>query len=185
MSMMDDGDMEVLAISKEKGAPKFTIFPTYGWIALGTYFNKTGGLDTISTNAMTKELLEYVLVNYPDYDVLMEGVIASTIRSTYINLFREYQEKMNAGYISKRKIIIMSFVPPLDFCLRNIQLRNGGKPIKEDQVESKMSTVENNIEYFRQAGFLSLAIDTSKSTKEMMLKNFLDTVNYYREASRW
>ena len=46
MSMMSDPKMFVqeLKYSDGKRMGSFTVFPSYGWIALGTYFNKTGGL---------------------------------------------------------------------------------------------------------------------------------------------
>lgn len=174
LSMMDDPKMEVIGIKGGK-RPYLTIFPTYGWIALGTYFNKTGGLDTYRTNEETRQAL-FAALEYTEMDILMEGVIASTIKSTYVNLFRDIQA---------RKIIVVSFIPPIEVCLERIYQRNGGKPIKEEQVYSKWRTVDRNVEYFRQHGFTSLRIDTSKVTKDQMLPRFLKTINKYRGGGRY
>ena len=167
ISMMDDPKREVIGIEGGK-RPYLTIFPTYGWVALGTYFNKTGGLDTYKNNKETITALAWAW-NYTKLDVLMEGVIASTIKSTYAELFKDYPST-----------IIMSFLPPIEVCLERIYQRNGGKPIKEEQVYSKWRTVDRNVEYFRQHGFTSLRIDTSRVTKDQMLPRFLKTVNKYR-----
>lgn len=167
LSMMDDPKMEVIGIEGGK-RPYLTIFPTYGWVALGTYFNKTGGLDTYKNNKETRMALAWAWT-YTNLDVLMEGVIASTIKSTYAELFKDYPST-----------IIMSFLPPIEVCLERIYQRNGGKPIKEEQVYSKWRTVDRNVEYFRQQGFISLRIDTSRVTKDQMLPRFLKTVNKYR-----
>lgn len=178
MSMMElDPDFEVVKLGVGKNgkpcAPAITVFHKLKWVALGTYFNKTGGMDTYGTNAETKTALFHALTNYPDYDILMEGVIASTIKSTYAELFKELQ---NYGH----QVLIMAFVPPLEVCLERIQQRNGGKPIKEDLVASKWHTVNSSVDYFREQGLTCLRIDTSKCSKESMLKNFLKTVEKYR-----
>lgn len=177
LSMMDDPKMEVIGIEGGK-RPYLTIFPTYGWIALGTYFNKTGGLDTYRTNEETRQAL-FAALEYTEMDILMEGVIASTIKSTYMNLFKDISIK------KARKIMVVSFIPPIEVCLERIYQRNGGKPIKEEQVYSKWRTVDRNVEYFRQHGFTSLRIDTSRVTKDQMLPRFLKTVNKYRGGGRY
>lgn len=178
MSMMEvDPDFEVIKLGVSKTGkpcgPALTVFHKLKWVALGTYFNKTGGMDTYGTNAETKQALNHALTEYPDYDVLMEGVIASTIKSTYAEMFKSLQDY---GH----QILIMAFVPPLEVCLKRIQQRNGGKPINEDLVASKWRSVDTGVEYFRNAGLTCLRIDNSKCAKENMLKHFLKTVDKYR-----
>jgi predicted ABC-type ATPase len=178
MSMMEvDPDFEVVYLGVSKTgkpcSPALTIFHKLGWIALGTYFNKTGGMDTYKNNADTLMALMYALKNYPEYDIVMEGVIASTIKSTYAELFQELEE-------DGHQVLVMAFLPPLEVCLERIQQRNGGKPIKEELVASKWRSVYKGVEYFRESGLTCLMIDTSKCAKERMLKNFLRTVDKYR-----
>lgn len=180
MSMMElDPDYEVIKLGVSKTgkpcSPAITVFHKLGWVALGTYFNKTGGMDTYSNNAETKQALEYALSNYPDYDIVMEGVIASTIKSTYAELFHVLEDW---GY----QVLIMAFVPPLEVCLKRIQQRNGGKPIKEELVAGKWRSVNSGVDYFRAQGLTCLRIDTSKCSKESMLKNFFKTVEKYRRT---
>lgn len=175
--MRADPDFEVVRLGVSKTgkpcSPALTIFHKLGWIALGTYFNKTGGMDTYKNNADTVMALYYALRNYPEYDIVMEGVIASTIKSTYAELFRELEE-------DGQQVLIMAFVPPLEVCLERIQSRNGGKPINEELVASKWRSVCSGIDYFRNEGLTCLRIDNSKCSKESMLKNFLKTVDKYR-----
>lgn len=178
MSMMElDPDFEVVKLGIGKNGkpcgPALTVFHKIKWVALGTYFNKTGGMDTYGSNDETRYALDYAMTHYPGYDIVMEGVIASTIKSTYANLFRSLED---SGY----QVLIMAFVPPLEVCLERIQQRNGGKPIKEDLVESKWHTVNSGVDYFRQQGLTALRIDTSKCSKQSMLKNFFKTVEKYR-----
>lgn len=178
MSMMEvDTDYEVVKLGVGKTgkpcSPAITVFHKLKWVALGTYFNKTGGMDTYSTNADTVKALEYALNNYPEYDIVMEGVIASTIKSTYKDLFLEMER---CGH----DVLIMAFLPPLDVCLERIQSRNGGKPIKDELVASKWRSVNSCVEYFRKAGLQAIRIDTSKCSRNNMLKNFLKTADKYR-----
>lgn len=179
MSMMDDPGMWVQEIvgSDGKRIGAITVFPNYGWVALGTYFNKTGGMDTIKNNWCTRVTLYAALEMFPEYDVIMEGIMASTIRSTYIELFKEVQDCYGK---QAPKVIVLSLLPPLSVCLHRIQMRNGGKLIDEAAVGQKWLQVERAVPYFREAGFTSIRVDSSKVKQKDMLKAFLKTVNKYR-----
>ena len=157
MSMMDDPDMYIVE-KPYKGKPRktFTVFPNYKWVALGSYHNKCGGLDGFVDTAMIIKATWYAVKKFPEYNIIMEGVIPSTVFSTYAKLFQEIQEKY-----PERKVIVVNLLPPVEECLRRIQQRNGGKPIKEDLVANKWATVANNADKFTQAGILSLKWDNS------------------------
>lgn len=182
MSMMDDPEMYVHEImgSDGKKISAITVFPSYGWVALGTYFNKTGGLDTLKNNAVTKLTLFAALDGFPEYDVLMEGIMASTIRSTYIDLFHEVED-----YYGKKqlKVIVVSLLPPVDVALSRVYKRNGGKPINEAAVAGKWNTVARNVTEFANAGFISVRVNSAKVKKKNMLSAFLKTVNKYRRQN--
>lgn len=187
MAMLNDKKLRVIGIGKKnmRGTstkPFITIFPSYRWVALGTYYNKTGGMDTYGTNQLTRDALEYAWNQYPEYDILMEGVIASTILSTYVDLFKKYRARVTAGVVTPRKIIVMNFLPPVKTCIDRVYERNGGRPVKEDQIQSKWNTVYKNALIFKQEGFTSLKVDTSKIPKEKMLLHFLAICDKYREG---
>lgn len=177
MAMMDDSEMFVQELlgSDGKKISALTIFPTYGWVALGTYFNKTGGLDTLKNNEITRMTLYAALDLFPEYDVLMEGIMASTIRSTYIDLFHEIED-----YYRNVKVLIISLLPPVEIAISRVYKRNGGKPIKEDAVRGKWSTVERNAKYFAEAGFDSIKVNSAKVKKSQMLEAFLKSVEKHR-----
>lgn len=179
MSMMDDPEMFVqeLVGSDGKKISALTVFPTYGWVALGTYFNKTGGLDTLKNNEVTRMTLYAALDMFPEYDVLMEGIMASTIRSTYIDLFHEVERNYK-----RLKVLIISLLPPVEIAIERVYSRNGGKPIKEDAVRGKWNTVERNACYFAEAGFDSIRVNSAKVKKSQMLSAFLKTVEKHRRA---
>lgn len=176
MSMMGDPEMRVKFLYDKAGKKlsAITVFPTYGWVALGTYFNKTGGMDTLKNNEITRKTLFFALKKFPEYNILMEGIMASTIRSTYINLFHEVEEKY-----PDVKVLILSLLPPVEVAISRVYSRNGGKPINEEAVRGKWETVARNVIHFREAGFTSLRVDSSKVPKERMLPAFLKTVAKY------
>ena len=180
MSMMDDPEMYVHEIlgSDGKRISAITVFPTYGWVALGTYFNKTGGMDTLRNNETTRMTLYAALDGFPEYNVLMEGIMASTIRSTYIDLFHEVE-----GYYHSHgenlKVLIISLLPPVEVALSRVYSRNGGKPINEEAVRGKWETVARNVSAFAEAGFTSVKVNSAKVSKERMLPAFLKTVIKY------
>lgn len=173
MSMMDDKEMYVIEKSyKGKTKKVATVFPSYGWIALGSYHNKTGGLDGFPDTAFTKKAFWYILKKYPEYNVILEGVLASTVFSTYADLFTAAQEKYPDIHV-----IILSLIPPIEVCLKRIQNRNGGKPIKEDLVAGKHKTVTRNVTKFLNAGFQSITWDNSMTKKQDMLKKFFELIS--------
>lgn len=178
MSMMDDPNMYVQEITGSDGKKisALTVFPTYGWVALGTYFNKTGGMDTLKNNDVTRMTLYAALDGFPEYDVLMEGIMASTIRSTYIDLFHEVEEH----YQGDLQIIVISLLPPVSTCIERVYTRNGGKPIQEEAVAGKWETVRKNVAYFAEAGFVSVRVNSAKVKRSQMLEAFLKTVEKYR-----
>lgn len=157
LSMMGDPDMYVVEKPyKGKDRKILTVFPSYGWIALGSYHNKCGGLDGYVDTDMIKKVFWYTLKHYPDYNIIMEGVIPSTVYSTYEELFLEAQERY-----PERTFVVLNLLPPVKECLKRIQLRNGGKDIKEDLVRSKWATVAKNADKFSEAGIVSLKWDNS------------------------
>ena len=104
--------------------------------------------------------------------------MASTIRSTYIDLFQEVQEY----YGDDLTILIISLLPPVEVAISRVYSRNGGKPINEEAVRGKWETVAKNVAAFREAGFISLKVNSAKVPKEKMLSAFLKTVRKYGGA---
>ena len=100
--------------------------------------------------------------------------MASTIRSTYIDLFDEVE-----NYYHELKVIIISLLPPVEVAISRVYQRNGGKPIKEDAVRGKWDTVARNVKYFADAGFTSVRVNSAKVAKHKMLKAFLKTIEKY------
>lgn len=105
----------------------FAIIGDYTPAAAGA---TTAGLDRIKTQAAAKAIIEFAASNTAVRAVLFEGVVVSTIYGPWADW-----SKANGG-------MIWAFLDtPLEVCLKRIQERNGGKPIKEDQVAAKHRTI--------------------------------------------
>lgn len=176
-AMKDDPDMYEV-IKPYKGKPKkiLTVFPNYGWVALGSYERQVGGLDRFPNKAFTEKVLKYALKKYPTYNVLMEGILASTTYSTYAQMFREVQEEFDV------QPVIYYLMPPVQTCIDRIKDRNGGKTFKEDLVVKKYGTMQRGIKKFQQAGeFPLFVVDNSKIDKSFVLEQFFDDL----EGIKW
>lgn len=172
----DDYSFEVVWQVNGKERVIATVFPTYEYIALGHYHSKCGGMDSMKDTNEIKIAVE-VLWNL-NYNILMEGIMASTVRQTYIDLFTQLNEKHSL----KRDIIIYNLLPPLKVCLQRIQARNGGKPIKEDLVLSKWKTVSNNVQHFKNAGFKSFEVSNEGIAKEETLEWFFNQIEQVEDV---
>ena len=171
MMESDPNVFEVVWLVGGKERVLATVFPEYQFAALGKYTNKCGGMDSMKTTDEIRLAVEVLWTM--NYNILMEGIMASTVRQTYIDLFT----RLNQEYELKRQIIVYNILPPLEVCLQRIQQRNGGKPIKEDLVLSKWKTVENNVQHFKNAGFTSLRVSNDKITKNETLDWFFSQID--------
>ena len=178
LSMLDDPKLcvETLYDSNGDKIVSITVFPTYRWVALGTYFNKTGGLDTVRSIAHTELAMYAALSLYPEYDVLMEGILCSTTFSSYAAMYHKVEKQYN------RKVIILSLMPPVEEAIRRVYKRNGGKQVKNELIEAKWGMVCRSHQKFKEDGFCAIRVDSSKIKKEQMLSAFLKTVEKYRRS---
>lgn len=133
-----------------------TVFPSFNCVAMGTYFNKTGGLDTYKNNTMTRIALE-LLWNLP-FHIIMEGIIASTLRKTYVDLFSDFSQRKG---LVRRTVAVVSIMPSIETCVNRVNLRNKGKSVKEELIAKKWKIVERNARVFEELGFKSLKLDNT------------------------
>lgn len=168
VAMKDDPDTYQV-IRPHQGRPRkiLTVFPNYGWVALGSYERQVGGLDAFPNKAFTEKVLQYALKKFPEYNILMEGILASTTYSTYAELFRNVQKEWGI------QPVIYYLMPPVEVCIERIKQRNGGKPFKEDLVQAKYSTMQRGIKKFSEAGeFPLFVVNNSSFGKEDVLSQF-------------
>lgn len=93
----------------------------------------TAGCDRIKTQDAAKAIVKLLTECMPPVRaVLFEGIVVSTIYGPW----RDFNLHKLGG-----RMIWAFLDTPLDVCLKRIQERNGGKPIKEDQVADKHRTI--------------------------------------------
>lgn len=168
ISMKDDPDTYEI-VKPYKGKPKkiITVFPNYNWVALGDYSNPTGGLDKFPNKAFIEKVLRYALKKFPEYNILMEGILPATTYSTYAQMFREVQKEYNV------QPIVYYLMPPVEICIDRIKQRNGGKAFKEQLVREKYRMMERGIEKFKKAGeFPVIVVDNSNMDKTLVRSQF-------------
>ena len=172
--LMKSKDPDVYEVEKPyRGKPKtiLTVCPTYGWVILGQYSTATGGLDQFPRKAFTEKVLQYAIKKYPDYNILMEGILAATTYSTYVELFKEVQDEFDI------QPVVYYYMPPFETCIERIKQRNGGRGFKEHLVYSKYGMMQRGIKKFEEAGdFPLFVVDNSTLSKSAMLQQFFDTM---------
>ncbi len=129
-------DKEKAKEGTPKGSPICVTITPEGIALLGDYTPEakgtTAGCDRISRQDDCKAALE-AAARLPEVKlVVFEGIIVSTIFLPWLEW-----ERKNGG-------MIWAFLDtPLDVCLRRIQERNGGEPIKEELVANKHKTLRD------------------------------------------
>lgn len=97
---------------------------------------RSGGMDTVKYQAQGREAVYRAAMEHEH--VLFEGVIVSTIYGPWLELSRRIAGDLGAG----RGITWAFLDTPLEVCLERVYARNGGKPIKEEQVEHKWKMIQ-------------------------------------------
>jgi len=99
---------------------------------VGKYETDCGGCDGIKSQDAVVDAVWAMVEQAPD--TVFEGVLVTTIFDRYLTMAREAQRR--------REGFTWVFLhTPLKVCLERIQLRNGGKPIKEDLVADKIKSM--------------------------------------------
>ena len=118
------------------GGPRHVVgyhLPEFDLCVVGRYETDCGGCDGIKTQDLIYAAVTAAAKRYRN--VLFEGVIVSTIFERYLTLSR-------ALVRSKAGPFVWAYLDtPGELCLRRIQARNGGKPIKEELVLNKLASI--------------------------------------------
>lgn len=156
---------------------ELVICHTYKIIFVGRYHTQCGGLDTIDTTQHVEDAI-WCAVRQQDckgYTIVCEGILASTVKSTYARIFTELSQSH-----WQIKPIVLFLDPPLDVCLQRIYARNGGKTINEGLVEAKLKTLHRQFGYFKEQGIQESRWDNSAVPKKAVGPRFLKTLNNWR-----
>ena len=148
-----------------------TVMDDLGWIAIGRYpvDSKMGGCDTLPSVDIVKAALLIAHVYRPDYWIVFEGMMISTIKSTFF----DYLLYMQRDYAIEPLFVILDTNP--EACIERIARRGTMKPgLKYENIASKCANVVKHAKTYDQS--LVRYIYPDHVQTEDMLETFLDVV---------
>jgi len=108
-----------------------TVMDDLQWVAVGFYDDKPmGGCDRLHTVDHVKRAIVDIMDDYPDYAIVFEGMMISTIKSTFYNYLLELQDSDN---ICPVFVILRTTI---DGCIARLESRRTHKGV------IKQSTVD-------------------------------------------
>lgn len=104
--------------------------PDTNTCVVGSYSTMAGGLDKVKYFTAQFAAIDAALA-LPDVDlVVAEGVLASTVFGSWA----EHSKRL----IKEGHHVVWAFMStPVDVCVQRVFARNGGKPVKVDQIRDK------------------------------------------------
>lgn len=123
-----------------------------GVMAIGSYRQGCGGMDTIPSFAIQQGAIQYALeLGCSVEHVLCEGVLASTVAGSWLDFFRDNNR------IHHEQVLIAYLDTPLELCLERIRARQIAakgetREIKVDLVRDKIKAINATRAKFDAAG---------------------------------
>ena len=123
----------------------------------GNYENVCGGLDNLA--GVNWDWIVAQILKWEDQGhVIVEGAIASTLWGRWAQITEE----------AHRPFVWTFLDTSFEQCLANIQVRNGGKPIKEESVMAKLKVHERHQVRVKQEGYLERHIRWGHSLEDAL-----------------
>lgn len=167
------GQPEWLSWSMGWAKPRIyaTVMHDLGWAAVGNYKLDApmGGCDLLKTNNEIKGAIYDLLDDYPGYNIIFEGMMVSTIKTTYYNLLMDLME---SDGIEPIFVILQASI---DTCLEHLRTRGTMKEnLDVENVASKCRMIlrhatEYDPRYVRQINVNLMPVDC-------MLQAFLEAI---------
>lgn len=132
--------------------------PALGLIVVGPYRTDCGGCDGVKTQDLICEAVTSAAKDFNQH-VFFEGVIVSTLFSRYAKL---------ADELGRDEFVFAYLDTPLAVCLKRIQKRNGGKPIKEDLVADKVRAINSTRHKADAAGYRVEVLPYRSATERIL-----------------
>ena len=160
----------------ENGKIIATLFPEYNICAIGKYeesTSKVGGADNYKSLYEIFYSLDYILKNYPKLDIILEGIIISSLKTRPQNKIKEIKQKYN------KITVVMYLTCPVEQSIHRIIKRNGKKP-KSKHILSKHKSAKRQYFNYKEMGIITIPIDTSKLQLEQYKPILLKIKNKYK-----
>lgn len=157
----------------DNGTVYATVLWDTGWILIGKYEldKRMGGCDNMRSITEIKLALDEVIENYSGCNVLFEGMMISTIKSTFYDYLLHY-EKQPFAHVQPL-FIILSAHP--DMCIKRISGRGSMKAnLNRENIRTKCELVIRHAKEYDQKYVRWLYVDGI--TADTMFEDFLRLV---------
>lgn len=136
-------------------------------VGIGRYTSDCGGVDTLKPLSNVYRLGKLAADKFEDANILMESLLMSGLFSSPLKFFLSM--KYDRGF----DVEVCFLFASLRESLQRVFVRNGGKPIKPGNVESKLKSAIRNYQRFVELKhFRCIAIDTTKLTSDQVFSEF-------------
>lgn len=134
-SWLAENDPQAYVVTHD-GKVMLTVCPSFGVICIGKYDkSKSKGVDSLKdTEQMLFALSIADQPEYLGYDVIFEGIIPSTLLSSWIPRLTR----------PPRELVVLFLDTPLETCIARVRSRNGGADFNESLVVEKWERVHNH-----------------------------------------
>jgi hypothetical protein len=164
---------DIEELSAKKNWVYATAMHDIGWAAIGRYppMSKMGGCDLMKSVDEIKTAILWTLGEHPDYYVVFEGMMVSTIKTTFYNYLMELRYRH--PQIHPRFVILKT---SLDGCVNRIIGRGTMKPgLNTANIYNKAQSILAHAKTYDQK--YVRYIDVESLELEEMLPAFLKAVN--------
>lgn len=117
----------------------------------------SGGLDGYFPMDEMQEMVEELCDRFPH--VYMESLMISGTQQRWIDFAREH-----GGYDG---MVFATLDTPIELCIERVLQRNGGRPVKEDQIAKHRNQVLRCATRFHEEGLRSFMIDHTQSYEQV------------------
>jgi hypothetical protein len=136
-------DPEAFCFTGEDGKTRLgTVFPSFGWGAVGAYNGRGGGADHLKAKELIFESLFRLAGT--NLHILIEGMTVTNGRWGY------WEADLGIEHNFRRKPLLVHLDYSLEECLRRIYARNGGKVIKEEYVSEMHRRVRKTVRLYEE-----------------------------------
>jgi predicted ABC-type ATPase len=162
-----DNDVVYLVTKSTDRKPVATYCKGFDTVILGAYLAGTncGGCDYLTDTQQAKFVLSRLWKK--DVHILYEGVIVGDIKSTF------YEVMLAFNQIHERDLSFCFMGTRFKECLKRIQRRNGGKPIKEELVRSKYKNATTHLRYYLEQGKVPCTVLDTNCSRQEAFNRFL------------
>lgn len=138
-------------------------------VVLGRYDKKTGGCDLFSNKDHVFNTIIWIIFNLKPKIIIFEGLIYG-LTYKFASEVSDYAKKYNYNYTG------LCLYANEEIVLKRLYKRNGGKPIKEQNIFAKTKSMIASYKKLLSNGYNVKMIDTSTLNEENMYKIIEDEI---------